>query len=199
MAVLIVEELEFLHYNPATIRLFQVVVDWACTSLEKAAQYQNRPAALQEEQNKAKRWREHHHATLRPGLLSAPAVRAAAGIIQNMSPGDVVLPPPTNSPLPSEPSRSSISLAPAQVSVSPSSASSLGQLLDQTSEQLFNSASPKISSSDGSGQDFSSPSMADLQHLLNGELKIASNIGSPLAKLLTEIDGYVTGRGGSHS
>jgi len=46
LGLLVVERLEFILYNPATVRLFQVIVDWACTSLEKAAQYQQYPEEL---------------------------------------------------------------------------------------------------------------------------------------------------------
>ena len=46
LGVLVVERMEFIRYNPATVRLFGVIVDWACTSLEKAAQYKQYPEEL---------------------------------------------------------------------------------------------------------------------------------------------------------
>ena len=46
LGLLVVEQMDFIRYNPATLRLFSVIVDWASTSLEKAAQYREFPEEL---------------------------------------------------------------------------------------------------------------------------------------------------------
>lgn len=184
LALLAVEKLEFLRYNPATFRLFRVIVDWAGTSVEKAAAYQARPEQLRLDQAKATLLRAQR-ATLAPGATSAaPAVPPLAG-------------PPTAATLRPRPTAAALA-ATASAGGHSARPGGLGEILDRTEESLFSSlaneelAGPTVQSE----QEADPRDRALLQHLLGGELQIASAQGNPLAKLLNEIDGYVVARKG---
>jgi hypothetical protein len=186
LGLLVVEELEFLRYNPATVRLFGVIVDWACASLEKAAEYRGRPEARRMEEARTSLLRAQR-ASLPPGAITAEMFRGsvAGGIGEGVP-------------------RPNASLAPVAGGLSPQGSSgmgpvgagALGRLLDAASEKLFG----EISEGDAppiEGLVEEDPgSVAALQHMLSGELQIASTHGSPLAKLLAEINGYVSDRSG---
>lgn len=189
IAVLAVEEIEFLRYNPATIRLFNVITDWACASLEKAGEVADQPAQRRMEEARTTIMRAQRAASIPPGVVQAPVVSAGmgstvAGGVEEGSPFEktTISGPPVDMMRPS-----------AGAAVGP-----IGQLLDEASARLFGSArGPEdLTGLQASDVGASPRSTQELQHLLTGELQIASTHGSPLAKLLAEIDGYVSDRTG---
>ncbi|MCK5799574.1 MAG: hypothetical protein KAI47_20430 [Deltaproteobacteria bacterium] len=207
-AALVVEELEFLRYNPASVRLFGVVADWAANVLGKAAEYQKNPEERQRQENKMDILRAQR-ATMAPGVISPMTGAAAAGEVDTgvkvdqayiESPTVILDHPPTNMPT---------SAAPAATANAPSPHASpggtLGKLLAGANDQLFGSAQLGQVSTGSvvrNLEDVPLPSQTPrdrgmMQHMLTGELQLATEQGSPLAKLLAEIDGYVSGRKGS--
>jgi len=186
LAVLVVEELEFLRYNPATVRLFNVIVDWAAASLEKAARFAANPEQLRMEQAKTSVLRAQR-ATLAPGVKSATMAPVVSGGIER-----------SRATADDRPVGGLPSIATAGAGAG---AGGLSQLLDQASARLFGevSAAQPASEDDEATAELAAPdpqSLLEMQQMLSGELKIASTHGSPLAKLLNEIDGYIAGRGG---
>ena len=81
LGVLVVEALEFLRYNPATIRLFRVIIDWACASLETAAQYRDRPEDRRLAQARSTMIRAQR-ATITSGMVAT----VASGMVTRMKP-----------------------------------------------------------------------------------------------------------------
>jgi hypothetical protein len=195
IALLVVEDLEFLRYNPATIRLFHVIVDWASASLEKASQYRDKPEQLRMVQAKRSMIRAQR-ASIQPGVVSADQVVAAGemeGVAKPDRPLDktptVISGLPASMPVVSgvEPMR--------PVGTGPSA---LSDLLSQAESSLFSelAATGATDSTVEEEQRADPRDRALLQHMLSGELQIASAQGTPLAKLLNEIDGYMTARKG---
>jgi hypothetical protein len=200
IALLVVEDLEFLRYNPATIRLFHVIIDWACASLEKASQYKNKPEQLRMVQAKRSMIRAQRasipRATIEPEVVSADQVVAAGemeGVAKPDRPLDAA--PTVISGLPAS--------MPVVSGVQPmrpvgTGPSALSDLLSQAESSLFSelAATGATDSTVEEEQRGDPRDRALLQHMLSGELQIASAQGTPLAKLLNEIDGYVMARKG---
>jgi hypothetical protein len=200
LAVLTVEELDFLRYNPATIRLFNVIIDWACASLERAAQYSDHPEQLRMEQAKTSILRAERAASLAaaPAVVSAGLMPAVTGAIT----GAAAPRPGATARKPGRP-RDAEPVGPELLPTGTGS-TALGDLLDQAQVRLFGEvAAPQpvgpealhgVEVADLTVETQLPPdgqSLAELQRMMTGELRIASNYGSPLAKLLAEIDGFV--------
>ena len=184
-ALLCVHEIEFLRYNPATLRLFRVIVDWACASLEKAGQYSGNPEQLRLARSKAT-------------LLRARSISLAPGVIPATAPPIRPTLPPIAAGIDDEPTEREqrpaapggpLGSVPAGVGETP-----LSRVLGEASQRLFGEdglqSEPPLPVAPGEG-----PSLGELQALLHGELQVASSQGSPLAKLLAEIDGFIAVRG----
>jgi len=193
VALLAVEQLEFLRYNPATIRLFSVIIDWACASLEKAAQYHDKPEQRRMVQAKTSMIRAQR-ATVQPGAVAADQLVAAGEVEAPARPDRRLNEAATIvSGLPAS--------MPSTMRGSPLSSlrsgAGLGDVLSQTESSLFaqmadeGASAPTVEEQEGDPRD-----RALLQHMLSGELQIASTHGTPLAKLLNEIDGYMMARKG---
>jgi hypothetical protein len=197
LGVLAIEALEFLRYNPATIRLFSVIVDWACASLDKAAQYQDKPEEKRLVQAKTSMIRAER-ATMAPGMAASASANqaSAAGDIEAQAKPDHAVAPAAKvvSGLPTA--------LPEMLSDGPlaqaGTGAGLGDLLAGAESSLF----AQMAEEGATGSTVDLEEKADprdralLQHMLSGELQIASAQGTPLAKLLTEIDGYMMARKG---
>jgi hypothetical protein len=200
LAVLAVEQLDFLRYNPATIRLFHVIIDWACASLERAAQYRDQPEQLRMEQAKTSILRAEQAASLaaKPAVVSAGLMDAVTGAITVAAAAR-----PASSALAAKRGPVGAELLPTGTG-----STALADLLDQAQVRLFGEIPapqpPEQAQLQGvevgdltvetqlpsDGQ-----SLAELQRMMTGELRIATSYGSPLAKLLAEIDGFVASTG----
>lgn len=204
-AVLAVEQLEFLRYNPASVRLFNVVTDWAANVLGTAASYKDNPEELRRQENKVELLRAQR-ATLAPGTVSAMTGTAAAG--------EVAAKPKVDQAYIESPT---IVFDQATPAAGPSVAGQggaggllggaaarggLGALLSGANDALFSGAGVATGSVVSGLDDIPAPSQTPqdrnmLQHMLTGELQTARERGnSSLAKLLAEIDGFVTGQKG---
>jgi hypothetical protein len=208
-AVLVVEQLEFLRYNPATVRLFGVVTDWAANVLGTAADFKDNPDELKRQENKRDILRAQR-ATMAPGVVSAMTGAAAAGEVSSGAKVDqAYIESPTvvfdrATPEATPMAGGGGGMGGLLGGASAGGAGGLGKLLSGADSRLFGDAQMG-EVSEGSVVkelgDIAAPSQtpADrgmMQHLLTAELQMATEQGSPLAKLLAEIDGYVSGRGG---
>jgi len=196
LALLAVEELDFLRYNPATIRLFNVIIDWASASLEKAAQFDGKPEQRRLVQAKTSMIRAQR-ATVHPDVASADQVAAAGEVLASARPGPALDESATIvSAIPTSMPASMPMLAGSRLA-SGGTGTGLGDLLDQAESSLFaQMAHEGAAGSTVEAEDADPRDRAVLQHMLGGELQIASAQGTPLAKLLNEIDGYVMARKG---
>lgn len=199
-ALLAVEELEFLRYNPATVRLFQVIVDWACVSLEKAASFAQSPEELRLAKAKANVLRAKRATLLHAEI---PHEAMVSGAIDTEAPhaGQIIVPSLGSSINPQAPLPELANIIPLAahpgLAKSPTLSSGLSQLLEEANASLFEHQAPQAEE----GQEEAAPPVSQdrtlLQHMLSGELQIATSQGNPLAKLLAEIDGYMmSGKGG---
>ncbi len=206
-AVLVVEQLEFLRYNPATVRLFTVVTDWAANVLGTASEYKDNPAELQRQKNKREILRAQR-ATMTPGVVSAMTGQAAAGEVASGAKVDqAFIESPTviydrATPEATPMAGGGGGMGGLLGGASAGGAGALSKLLSGADDRLFGDVAQVgpvgVSSVVRELDDLAAPAQAPadrgmMQHLLTAELQMANEAGSPLAKLLAEIDGYVSG------
>lgn len=101
LGLLAVEGVSFVHYNPASARLFKVIVDWASTSLASAAEIQQFPAARKLSRARSEVLRSRR-ASLRPDLQYP---HQGLEPVPQAPPGQAVKPPPRPAPPASPPPR----------------------------------------------------------------------------------------------
>ena len=220
-ALLAVEELEFLRYNPATIRLFNVIIDWACASLEKASEFTERPEDLKFQEARTSILRAQH-VQFGPATTSAALTPMASGEIGgagpapkqsfndwatgiSSGPGGMVLPDAADT------MRDEREMEPVATGGFEDHAATTvdmnavipGQGLPAELANVPPSAATMQPGAPGmppGGPPMGPPGERNmLQHMLTGELQIASDKGLPLGKLLTEINSYLDHRKGGPS
>ena len=190
LALLAVEELDFLRYNPATIRLFNVIVDWACASLEKAAEYRDRPEALRFEESKTSILRAQHM-QLGDGAGVSLAAQGAAGAggeapwtnFDDLT-STVADPRWGDNKLSPDPTTLDITV-PVESAWIEDQATTLHQDRPAATLEGMGKAPPRPWPS------HPSQVAGQLHHMLTGELQIADEHTLPLGRLLTEITDYV--------
>ena len=193
-ALLAVEDLDFLRYNPATIRLFNVIVDWACASLEKASQFRDRPEALHFEEARTSilRAQQVQHGD---GVISATMAQDVSGFTESASHQMGIDEVATTVAAPPE-GMAADDLVSTVMDLS-GPAIPAGQFDDRETTMLQHDGPASTVRGMGKAPPLPypaqrlDPAAGQLHHMLTGELQIADNHGLPLGRLLTEITDYV--------
>ena len=184
-ALLAVEDLEFLRYNPATIRLFNVIVDWACASLEKAAQYRDRPDAFRFEEAKTSIVRAQRMQLGDGGVVSSAMAGGVSGVT-----GD-------DQQMGIDEQATTVASPPEGMDFADLGSTLMAAGFDDQATTILQGQPAQTLQGMGKAPPIPLPGQPPaggqgmLQHMLTGELQIADNHGLPLGRLLTEITDYV--------
>ena len=193
-ALLAVEELDFLRYNPATIRLFNVIVDWACASLEKAEEYRDRPDALRFEEAKTSIVRAQRLQLGDGRVVTSAMAGGVSGVtgddLQQMGIDEVAT---TIAAPPAGMTANDLANTDMDIVVPMVQAGGFDDLAATISQDLPGSTVRGMGKAPPLPYPGHPPAGGQgiLQHMLTGELQIADNHGLPLGRLLTEITDYV--------
>ena len=209
LGLLIVEQMEFIRYNPATIRLFRVITDWACTSLEKAAQYQQYPEELKLARARTRVMRSRRARSDIQTREMPPIPAAAWGAGPQKLARDRPEGRPRREPPPGQTWTDWYAVrAPQTSSKTPTPSTDLPALPDldgaNATDEDFAVLEAIMEDVDRGDVDTGQVALvvdqmnvsdprkrAAMQHMLLGELEDADTHGRPMAVLLNEINGYV--------
>ncbi|MCB9556590.1 MAG: hypothetical protein H6707_10835 [Deltaproteobacteria bacterium] len=182
IGLLMVRQLDFLRFNPAAVRLFNIVVDWSSDCLQRALVVERQPQQQRLQENRA-------------------ALRRARRVLPTDAPH---LQPRRAAPqVLADPGRVD---KPSVSGLFPTTSGSIAQLLDETDQRLFEQHDPR----DAPGLrdsaelvltdadiDLPQQQSGELRDALTCELQIAKESGNEgLTRLLAEIDSFI-GKGTS--
>jgi|GEM_PF-3755496 hypothetical protein len=194
-AILVVDELDFMRFNPAAIRLFEVVINWAADCLQRVGQYSELPSEYRRQQNLA-------------ALNSADP--EAGRIKRDTSPTEMQTSMGESMKVPQMDSAHEDALLDSNTiaqDVDPPSAGlrMLGKTPASKLHDLLNQADSEIESYGTEGAQPSQQVVVDLgsmphapamRSMLTRELQAADHRGNAsLTRLLAEIDHYVVSQG----